>query len=447
MNLRITLEIGEEHLNYAFSEEQAPIRVGRDDACDVRIAEELRTVGRMHCELQWIAGQWRLCVNQKNPVFLNGRRVRIDEAIGDSASVTLGSTDGPELVVKADQSTGLLSTFVHATHTGLATLLARVQRQNRALSLLLALTVVTFATLLAWVYVARPPDLKAVLATTMASTYQVVEKGAVGGDKLRGESPRGTAWVVAPGILATNAHVAEIFGTLRPGHELYVRAAAPSTKEHRVSAVQTHPAFGPFFATWSAYAPHVRNQRGALVPFRSIGGYDAGLLFVDDEDTLAPPLPIASQETLYALAPGDEVAYAGFPVGGHRPVNNHEPVHTTHRGTISALTDFFFRPKAERQLIQHSLAASHGASGSPIVNRRGEVVAVLSGGNVVLIPDPTGGRVFVPTGPGIYFAHRADLIREVLVGGVDLSTLHATWRSALCEFESSQPVPCPPLER
>ena len=71
---------------------------------------------------------------------------------------------------------------------------------------------------------------------------------------------------------------------------------------------------------------------------------------------------------------------------------------------------------ADRQLLQHTLPVQGGASGAPVFDRHGRVVGVLSGGNLVEVV-PNGVRV--PSGIGVNFAQRADLLRELLAGGAE----------------------------
>jgi hypothetical protein len=66
------------------------------------------------------------------------------------------------------------------------------------------------------------------------------------------------------------------------------------------------------------------------------------------------------------------------------------------------------------QLIEHSLPSAGGASGSPIFDSRGQVVALLSGGNNIASKD---GRI--PNAALVNFAQRADLLRDLIDGKAD----------------------------
>jgi hypothetical protein len=60
--------------------------------------------------------------------------------------------------------------------------------------------------------------------------------------------------------------------------------------------------------------------------------------------------------------------------------------------------------------IEHSLPSTGGASGSPIVNARGEVVAILSGGNII----PSEVCPQQPNAAQVNFAQRIDVLTHLL---------------------------------
>jgi hypothetical protein len=113
----------------------------------------------------------------------------------------------------------------------------------------------------------------------------------------------------------------------------------------------------------------------------------------------------------------------------------------TKLGNITVVTDYFNvrrRPDAN-QLIQHDLGATGGASGSPIINAQGEVVAVLSAVNFYFLDD---GSIRIPSGVGINFGQRADLVRELLDGTAQdkLASYEEQWREGLQGFTDLRSV-------
>ena len=100
------------------------------------------------------------------------------------------------------------------------------------------------------------------------------------------------------------------------------------------------------------------------------------------------------------------------------------------------MTDMFHLPApvAVRQLVQHDLPSTGGASGSPIVGASGKVVALLNAGNMFFID---GDRV--PNAALVNFAQRADLIRDMLDGTAEqkLADARNYWRTVAESFASA----------
>jgi serine protease Do len=133
-------------------------------------------------------------------------------------------------------------------------------------------------------------------------------------------SALGSAFLVAPRLLVTNAHVAD--------------AGSP------VLAV------GPV--------------RIPLKILRTDEKNDLALLSVD-VDLTSRPLPLTS----VAVSPGEQVFAIGNPEGLEKTIS---------QGIISGL-----RKRGDRDLLQVTSPISHGSSGGPILNAKGEVVGVAVG--------------------------------------------------------------------
>lgn len=64
--------------------------------------------------------------------------------------------------------------------------------------------------------------------------------------------------------------------------------------------------------------------------------------------------------------------------------------------------------------MQHNLGATGGASGSPIFNAKGEIVAILNAGNIIgSVSFESGNVVRAPSSVMVNFAQRVDLLRDI----------------------------------
>ncbi len=135
--------------------------------------------------------------------------------------------------------------------------------------------------------------------------------------------------------------------------------------------------------------------------------------------TSAPAvLEIADRTELEGVDSGYTVAYLGFPMEGMAGGGAHvrSPVATMQAGIVTSATDYWLAEATydNRLLIQHNLGAAGGASGSPVFNLQGEVVGILSAGNVAgLLENGNGQLSRVPSGVLVNFAQRIDLLRDI----------------------------------
>lgn len=125
--------------------------------------------------------------------------------------------------------------------------------------------------------------------------------------------------------------------------------------------------------------------------------------------------PLAKTETLHSLKSGEPVAFLGFPMEklSEDNVNIDNPVASMQSGIIVAVSDFEMKDagKDGNYLIRHNLPSTGGASGSPIFNKNGEVIALLFAGNVIGQITKSGQIERAPSAAQINFAVRADLLK------------------------------------
>lgn len=239
-----------------------------------------------------------------------------------------------------------------------------------------------------------------VMAQRYISSVGVVVVGSPGGTLL----PIGTAWVVAGrGIVATNAHVAKEIASARneaamSAWVIFSGAVSPLP----VSGTRIHPGYEESAA------------KGHPVPSCDVAVLDlAGAL-------PSPGLPLASREKAYALRELQAAAYLGFPMenlaGGGTSLER--PKAIAKRGSISSLEDWHMRHSdnpALRQLIKHDLGVAGGASGSPMFDEVGEVIGIISAGNMERLYDPQTKQFRrIPSGVALNFAQRIDVLLDWL---------------------------------
>jgi len=216
--------------------------------------------------------------------------------------------------------------------------------------------------------------------------------------------PRASAWACGEHTFATNGHVAkEVQEALDKGASAVIVTNRHPELRYTIVKVSMHPKFG-----------QPLNHPDGKDP--AVPAFDVALLEVKEQ--VAHVAPIAPADELQRIDSGYRVAMLGFPmeglVGGGVDINN--PVATMQSGIITSSTDYWLAQAdfPQRLLLQHNLAATGGSSGSPIFNTRGQVVGILSAGNVVGQVDFSSGQMGrTPSGVMINFAQRVDLLQEV----------------------------------
>jgi hypothetical protein len=216
----------------------------------------------------------------------------------------------------------------------------------------------------------------------------------------------GTAWAVGQRELATNAHVAGFVEDARARGQQPV-ARLPGLPPVDVPLVGTR--IHPGWKVWRHLSQQQILARSGVVTMAPI--FDVAILLADGQ--VGPPLPLATESESLSLASGDRIGYIGYPVENIIGMQNNFPA-TMSVGHVTSVTDVLGEQAAPEQslLVQTDLTLTGGASGSPVLNERGCVVALNNAGNMVAVAAAAGGGARVSV--GLNLAQRVDLLRELL---------------------------------
>lgn len=263
--------------------------------------------------------------------------------------------------------------------------------------------------------------------TISRSVYLVLIRNSSGGER-----PAGTAWVIAGGRLATNAHVAALTEDLAPDEELVVRSPVAPYRTHAVKDVLVHPGYESYLEIWNDYLP-CQKVGTILKAFRTIQPADVAILYPEDAEQLNPPLPLANMEELSAIEPGMKVAFVGYPSESLLPGNNKKPAPVAQQDEVIRITDFFQTRQSEspNRLIHHGLPITGGASGSPMFNSDGKVIGIVSSMNINSL---FGSRS--PNAADVNFGQRIDFLFDLMGQNLDdrLVGLETQWRQSIEEY-------------
>jgi hypothetical protein len=437
-----------------FSDDVEVITIGRDPSkCQIVLPPDMLMVGREHCTVSRVRGHYYLQMGADRRVSMDGQLMETSQRLPVQSDLQLGP-EGPVIRIKATRSGRLATTMnqdidfetlaqrtsAPASKTEVDAVQAQAKAGTRTATIAVSIAIIVMILgAVVFIVIRRDvsdveltqadasqsveklagqvedmerdvtslgADLPAMLEAASASTYIVIRINESGL-----EEPFGTAFLVQPGQLATNAHVAQRFSQLRKGEKIIVRGRGGEIQAD-VTGVRVHPGFNEFADLWQSYVPVQINASSDDDPIKAAGmATDVGLLLVDQDSDLGTPLTLASTAEQADVHAGQTVGYVGYPVedlalGG---VNLATPVPQIQMGRITALTNYFNAPDADGGLlIQHSLPATGGASGSPLLDTHGHVIGLLSGVNFIVV----GGHR-IPNGADVNFAQRASLITEL----------------------------------
>lgn len=457
------------------------IVIGRDpDRCDIVFVDDLRErgLGNEHVALRRSLARYQLDINTHNAVRVDGRNAFEEQELSGTHVLQLANAAKLEVTVVDDRSATIGNTGNRQPHEvaagtrrllaalGCATALLAIagwwgmSRESKrageamraaaetksAVDSLTKEAAETRATLASLSSIGAVSD--DVISTVRESIYAVILRTREGEDIL------GTGWSAPGGKVVTNAHVIELEDdpTLKKlvdeGAELLVRSAVAPYRTHRVTARTPHPGRRRFLEVMSGMQPLITSV-GGFRKFDVDSGCDVAVLDVEDAAALAAPLTIATPDELRALRSGQPIAMVGYP--GQDMLSNlvTRPEPVSQKASIVRLTDFFMqhRDDGNNQLVQHSLPAAGGASGSPIVNTAGHVIAILDAISSLSVPESGGQRTRLTfmNPAAVNFAQRVDFAVDLLEGrGAEAADRYAKeWLDRLEQMDllSEQIVP------
>src|SRR5262245_55102345 len=82
-----------------FPDDVEKIKIGRNPDCAIRFEESQSRVAHEHCVLRRHSGEYRLEMNSRDRVFLNGKEAHDNQVLPDRSKLRLG-LDGPELQIE-----------------------------------------------------------------------------------------------------------------------------------------------------------------------------------------------------------------------------------------------------------------------------------------------------------------------------------------------------------
>ncbi len=444
------------------------VKFGRGVDCDVGFPEDLAIVSRDHFALRRELGGYKFVINREKPVFLNGRPVYDDQDLPKSAEIQLSGPTGPKLRLERTDGgpSNQIKTEILKPQKDLTEVVRDTStRGNRTLGLVAGIAALVAVLGAGGYFITKSlqqdvttiggdvagikeqlvsitkdlPEIKAQAAAaagaTPANLAAIIEKNKESVYMVSIQLPSGsrmgsgTASVVqlpdGTKALATNSHVADIMKDIEgdprlAGAKLVVtQPKGPDYTTLTVTHVQKHPGYDAFNAWQEKYFVKAQTLSAARMEF--VPGFDVALLFVDQPEKLGTPLTYAPREAMENMKAGEQLVLIGYPMEQLKGTDAARPEPTSQTGIVTSMTTFFLsRADAKDDLlVQHSVPATGGASGSPMFNTKGEVVAFLNAGNIIIYQTPDGGTMRQPSGALVNYAQRADMLLDLAEGKAD----------------------------
>ncbi len=450
---------------------KSEVRFGRGLDADIPFPEDLTLVSHQHFGLRKEYGGYKFIINREKPVFLNGRPVFDGQDLPRIAEIQLSGPNGPRLKIERTDAYGSnqLKTEILGAADDVASALNKGETRDRRTTRTLGVVAAALIAAAAGGYfllqgtqeqvaasdaaarqageqaaqaqqevaslkeqipgikeqiasMGAPRDFTATIERVKGSVYQVaIELPSGTLDSM------GTAWVArmpdGTKVLATNAHVAELFDKAKTpewggGRLIVIEPKAPDYRRFVVTGIAKHPAYDAWME-W-ADAAYQKMRSGALRRAALPIAYDVAIMTVENPQQLGEPLKIATQQEMEAMKAGQPLLQIGYPSERVLGTDVTRPEPNSNAGAIAAMTSFFLAADeaADRQFIQHTAAGAGGSSGSAMFNANGDVVGLHNSGNYIFIQVGPGENDYerVPSAGNINYAQRADMLVELMEG-------------------------------
>ncbi len=398
---------------------QSPVSLGTAPGCDLKFDPSWdKSVSGRHAFIEWVNDEWIVRdAGSQHGTLINGKRLDSSQPIGDGIEIELGA-GGPRIkaaVAAAPVSQSKNVTADPGVDSGAGKSKPRTPVLASSLLVPISIAALLVAVLIGGYFLwlkGSQLDIDDQVIAAARKYENCVALVVLSGKNQQGEPttvPMATAWAISENALATNSHVTTpVKEHLANGGAAFVVINKNPELRFRIVESVVHPKYGK---------EHLNiDGKNSAIP-----AYDVGILKV--EGSLPNHFQIAADGELEQLDSGYRVAYLGFPMEGIAGggVDYHSPVATMQSGIITANTDYWLSKAsfAERRLVAHNLGATGGSSGSPVFNARGEVVAILSAGNIIGQIKIVNGQIGMqraPSGVMINYAQRVDLLRDIWDG-------------------------------
>jgi hypothetical protein len=193
----------------------------------------------------------------------------------------------------------------------------------------------------------------------------------------------------------TNSHAAKLYD---PTSKTRLVVIAPDGKQSPiriVGAPKLHPAYDEFRQVVD------KAKKSGNTKIFPVGSYDVAFLEVDESVELGAPLKVEPKVLI-----GQQIGMIGFPSAEAR----NDAASQFRVGYVSGTTDFLGVAQGiPGEFVYHTASGSRGASGSPIFNTEGKVVAIFSGGETIKEGAPN-----IISGSGTFYAQSAALIDDLI---------------------------------